>query len=254
MAIRLVDAIQIYKILISLGSKLQKNIKVCSIGYPDLLFDNTSAQKNFNTEKFSQLCDLNYKSDFMKSESNKSYVQPESFFKALNASFDVIDVVKHRGNEILVDLNYINATHFLAQSYDFVIDNGSLEHCFNIGEALINVARLVAPNGFVYHMNPLSMINHGFYNISPTFYYDFYSQNNFNPLYSFASGLTSERIVEISPFGRLNLNKTLDGEELSLSFAAQKLGVASDKDKALNNKENFVYPIQSKYKKLLDGI
>jgi hypothetical protein len=31
--------------------------------------------------------------------------------------------------------------------------------------------------GFVIHMNPMTMINHGFFNFSPTFYHDFYGQN-----------------------------------------------------------------------------
>lgn len=248
MAIRLVDARQIHKILAVINSSLQRKIKICAVGYPDLLFDKVSAQKIFIAEKVSQLREIQYKSDFMEKKSQKSYVQPESFFEVLNASLDVVDVVRHRGNEIIIDLNYINSTRFLAQSYDLVIDNGSLEHCYNIGEALINVARLVAPNGFIYHMNPLSMINHGFYNICPTLYYDFYSHNNFNPLFSFASGISSEKIVKISSFKRLSLNKCLDGEELSLSFAAQNK--SSDLGK---NNEAFSYPTQRKYKQIIES-
>jgi hypothetical protein len=37
----------------------------------------------------------------------------------------------------------------------------------------------VALEGFVMHGNPLNMYNHGFYNLNPTWYHDFYEANGF---------------------------------------------------------------------------
>ena len=41
------------------------------------------------------------------------------------------------------------------------------------------IASAVALGGFVMHGNPLNMYNHGFYNLNPTWYHDFYEANGF---------------------------------------------------------------------------
>ena len=52
-----------------------------------------------------------------------------------------------------------------------------MEHCFNVGQAVRNILEMAKVGGFVIHLNPMTMINHGFFNFSPTFYHDFYGQN-----------------------------------------------------------------------------
>jgi hypothetical protein len=67
----------------------------------------------------------------------------------------------------------------LHQRYALVVDAGTIEHCFNIGQAAMNIANLAAVGGFVMHANPLNMFNHGFYNLNPTWYSHFYAGNGF---------------------------------------------------------------------------
>ena len=67
----------------------------------------------------------------------------------------------------------------LHRRYALIIDPGTLEHCFNIAQAAKNVAEMVAPGGWVFHGNPMNMFNHGFYNLNPTWYHDFYAANGF---------------------------------------------------------------------------
>ena len=53
---------------------------------------------------------------------------------------------------------------------------------FNIGEAIKNIAVATKKGGLVWHGSPLLFFNHGFYNLNPTFFVDFYSQNGFEIL------------------------------------------------------------------------
>ena len=70
----------------------------------------------------------------------------------------------------------LNEPHEIG-AFDLVIDPGTSEHCFNVGTAVMNGARAVKPGGRIYHSLPMSMVNHGFYNVCPTALWDFYGQN-----------------------------------------------------------------------------
>jgi len=94
-------------------------------------------------------------------------------FRALGATLDCVDIQASRGIERIVDLNFPCALG----RYDLVIDPGTIEHCFNIGQALMNAASAVDAGGAIFHAIPMSMANHGFYNVNPTLLHDFYTQN-----------------------------------------------------------------------------
>lgn len=99
-------------------------------------------------------------------------------FRKLGYSLDVIDIHAARGNEIILDLNHPLPADF-ATRYDLVLDTGTCEHCFNIGQAAINLASLVKRGGIIIQAMPLNVFNHGFYNVNPTWFHDFYPANGF---------------------------------------------------------------------------
>lgn len=103
------------------------------------------------------------------------YPLPETmeFFERLGSKLTCVDIRPSRGVETVVDLNFPVTMGF----FDLVIDSGTIEHCFHIGQALLNAAESVKPGGRIFHGTPMSMINHGFYNVCPTLYWDFYTQN-----------------------------------------------------------------------------
>lgn len=101
-----------------------------------------------------------------------------SLFDAAGCDIRIVDVVETGDVDDIVDLNETLPDGYV-EGYDLVIDPGTVEHCFNIGQAIRNAARAVREGGFVLHANPMSMFNHGFYNLNPTLFYDFYSQNGF---------------------------------------------------------------------------
>jgi SAM-dependent methyltransferase len=153
-------------------TKLKPLLKgeVLSLGYPDL--DTTAAE----IEKL-----FGYKPTRF-TEANKRHGRPdplpdsEELFERLGVKLSVVDFVKVRGMEKVANLNEV---HNLGQ-FDLVIDPGTLEHCFNIGQALMNAANAVKLGGYILHLSPMNMPNHGFYNLSPTLYHDFYSQNGWS--------------------------------------------------------------------------
>ncbi len=91
---------------------------------------------------------------------------------------DVLDVSDFEGANILLDLNRGEAPDSLLGAYDLIIDHGSLEHVFNLPHALTILDSLLAPDGRVFHSSPGSnFCDHGFYSLSPTFFFDYYSAN-----------------------------------------------------------------------------
>jgi hypothetical protein len=105
-------------------------------------------------------------------------VDSGAFFDALTIDCTAIDIHASRGGERIVDLNGALPADLIG-AFDFALDPGALEHCFNIGAAIANVARAVAVGGYVCHFSPMSMFNHGFYDLNPTFFHDVYTQNGF---------------------------------------------------------------------------
>lgn len=87
-----------------------------------------------------------------------------------------IDFMPSRGVEEKVDLN-LKWNREAAPSYGVVINPGTLEHCFDIATALFNAWSVLKQDGVMLSAAPLSMGNHGFYNLQPTFFADFAREN-----------------------------------------------------------------------------
>ena len=101
-----------------------------------------------------------------------------AFFRALGTEPEVIDVARVRGMERLVDLNH-PLPQDLARRFDLVVDTGTCEHCFNVGQAFMNACEALAQGGLLMHAAPMTRVNHGFWNFSPTVYPDFMEANGF---------------------------------------------------------------------------
>jgi hypothetical protein len=100
---------------------------------------------------------------------------PYDLFEQLGVKLTCVDAISHDGREVVADLNH---PQDLGQ-FDLVLDAGTTEHCFNVGQAIINAANAVKVDGLILHTNPVSMGNHGFYNFNPTLFVDFYRVNGF---------------------------------------------------------------------------
>ena len=167
-------------VLQQLRPQLPPEARVCCLGYPDVLVSEEQARHILGTETAAR---LEYRADSdqilawhrLASKLDR-VIDARSLFAAMGMQFTVIDLVASRGGERIVDLNHPVAAD-LVGGFDIVLDAGTMEHCFNVGQAIRNILDMAKVGGFVVHLNPMTMINHGFFNFSPTFYHDFYGQN-----------------------------------------------------------------------------
>lgn len=94
-----------------------------------------------------------------------------------------LDVSPYEGADLLFDLNSPELPEKWRGQFDLVLDGGTLEHIFSVGQAMKNIASLVKRGGFIYSIVPCAgWVDHGFYSISPSFFQDFYAANHFEIL------------------------------------------------------------------------
>jgi hypothetical protein len=147
----------------------------------------------------------------------------------MGATLDCVDIQAHRDVERVVDLN--QPTN-LGQ-YDLVLDPGTTEHCFNIGQAILNAANAVKPGGRIYHAPPMTLHNHGFWNVCPTAMWDFYSQNRWAiERMEARKGKSFESLNEKRAIGRAEKI----APDVSMIVVAKRLTAAK-----------LLWPTQSKY-------
>ena len=70
--------------------------------------------------------------------------------------------------------------------FNLIIDSGTLEHIFDVKSVMENIVRITKVGGYVLQFIPAqNFLNHGFYQFSPTFFYDFYLSNGFDVIESY---------------------------------------------------------------------
>lgn len=92
---------------------------------------------------------------------------------------DSIDYFPDEKPTFTLDLNKPLPADLLFK-YELVYDGGTTEHCFDIKQVLSNAINLVKEGGIIIHHLPMNKsIGHGFYQFSPTLFFDFYGANGF---------------------------------------------------------------------------
>lgn len=170
------------QMLMRIRPDLPERARLLTLGYPDILADDVALAEAIGRERADRLPMRPDSAGIARWHGLEGrltrVVDSDAFFDALAVDCTAIDIHASRGGERIVDLNGTLPADLIG-AFDFVLDPGTLEHCFNIGAAIANVARAVAVGGYVCHFSPMSMFNHGFYNLNPTFFHDFYTQNGF---------------------------------------------------------------------------
>lgn len=209
---------------------------VLSLGYPDILASPAQIGEIFGAGIVDA---LEYREDseaiarWHGLASQTRIPESRHFFVMLGYDLEVIDIAALRGGEIIQDLNR-PVPEALHGRYALVLDPGTLEHCFDIAQAVKNVAEMVAVGGCVFHGNPMNLYNHGFYNLNPTWYHDFYGANGFEirTLHAVIDPLRSFARVAVPRFGRFREAPP----DASLYVLAQRLRGGP-----------IVWPTQTKY-------
>jgi hypothetical protein len=124
--------------------------------------------------------------------------EPEQFFQGFG--FDQVhslDVSDYQGCTHVHDLNDPSLPADLVGAYDVVLTVGTLEHIFDPITALLSSVRMLKQGGVIVCGGPINnWIDHGFYQFSPTLFFDYFAENDFelgpsNAHISSAQGLRS---------------------------------------------------------------
>ena len=169
--------------------------------------------------------------NFAESEYRKSVPFRDFFGIWGKKIISVMDVDDYEGADIVFDLNLRDFPNDLKARFDLIVDGGSLEHCFNISSALNSMSEMLAENGVIFHSNPANqMLDHGFYQISPTLYPDYYNTIGFDLLFGGLSHIATNFIwdVKIQKYKK-DIYRSNNGHKytsklptLFVIFAAQK--------------------------------
>ncbi len=134
-------------------------------------------------------------------------------FEEVNA----VDRSGYEGADIIFDLND-TLPGSLRKRFDYVINGGTLEHVFDVANAMKNMSEMVKDNGMIMHIAPAAgWVDHGFYSISPTFFQDYYSANGF-----MIKHLMFEFILSQMPDSS-GLQRTFYSEDLRLFHSPRQL-------------------------------
>jgi hypothetical protein len=124
-------------------------------------------------------------SDFKFSQSDYSNIyrhNPQDFeiFESLGFSkVYSLDASSYENVDFVHDLNLPLPSNF-SKKFDFIYDGGTLEHIFNLPQVLCNLHLLLRDGGYIFHESPANnFVDHGFYQISPTLYFDYYTTNKY---------------------------------------------------------------------------
>jgi hypothetical protein len=89
---------------------------------------------------------------------------------------DTYDFSPFEGASHIADFNHPLATE---SRYDTIIDCGTLEHIYNVPQALKNISGMCADGGRILHVLPANnYCGHGFWQFSPELFYSLYCETN----------------------------------------------------------------------------
>ena len=227
----------VLSVLQQIRPHLPSEPSICCLGYPDVLVSTEQAQQYLGQEAAAQLAYRPDSASIIAWHALEAHldrvIDAQSLFDVMGMRLTVVDLVASRGGERIVDLNEPLPPD-LVDAFDIVLDAGTMEHCFNVGQAIRNIVAMAKVGGFVIHMNPMTMINHGFFNFSPTFYHDFYGQNG-HQLIAPICGLSANGI-------KVTYQKVDHTRRQSVSDSAMVMSVVRKQ-----NDSAPIWPMQSKY-------
>ncbi|MEZ4753771.1 MAG: hypothetical protein R3A13_05600 [Bdellovibrionota bacterium] len=123
--------------------------------------------------------------NYISTKLNKNHLQitseyADEYIKSLLGLEDLksMDISDYEGAEIIHDLNH-ELPEELNEKFDLLIDGGSLEHIFNIPEAIKSYMKLIKEGGDLFIVTVgNNHFGHGFYQLSPDFFYRVFSIEN----------------------------------------------------------------------------
>lgn len=215
-------------------------IRCLELAYPDLIVSEQDIAELFGPEVAKDLPVRPDSEGILRLHSMTGRLpavfETHTLFERIGLTIEVIDIAVNRGMERIVDLNDPLPAD-LHQRFDLLIDTGTLEHCFNVGQAFKNTCEAMRLGGVIVHGAPLNRFNHGFWSFNPTLYYDFLGDNGFHILWlkgvQAGPGVKTQ-VFDLPPFTRFN--EAPAGSAIVGAFARTEI-------------RPIVWPVQRKYRK-----
>lgn len=113
----------------------------------------------------------------------RPFVHAQTLFEMMGLrDYTDIDIRDVDAASLNHDLNYPLPDE-LKGKFGVVLDAGTVEHVFDAAQALKNMVSLCQVGGHVVHFAPvIDDVDHGFYALNPTLFFDFYGQNGFTDM------------------------------------------------------------------------
>ena len=125
--------------------KANKISSLCMIGKQDILIEWDDFRREMG------LYGINY-DDTIYQEIKDTYpIDSYKFWRMFGITdIHALDVSPYEGADILFDLNTAELPERWRGQFDLVLDGGTSEHIFSVGQAIKNIAGLVKKGGFIY--------------------------------------------------------------------------------------------------------
>lgn len=93
----------------------------------------------------------------------------------------------------------LNVPIKLSRKFDVVMNHGTAEHVFNIGQVYRTIHDVTAPGGLMIHEGPFyGWVDHGFYTMQPTLYYDLADFNQYVIHGLFITEIASQVMLKVN--------------------------------------------------------
>ena len=130
-------------------------------------------------------------------------ITDQLFFRSMG--FDELkslDVSTFEDADFAFDLNDTGIRPVVGGEFDWVLDAGTMEHVFHVPNVLKNMFDALKVGGCAIHISPSNNLgDHGFFQFSPMFFYQYYRQNNFDLLHClFCRQVTSTSEIGFSDY------------------------------------------------------
>jgi hypothetical protein len=110
------------------------------------------------------------------------FISDELLFAGLGfRTLDSADASSFEGATVIHDFNQPGLADAAKRQFDFVFDGGTTEHVFHLPNMMRNIFDALTVGGYVLHAAPSNNhVDHGFYQFSPTLFYDWYGANGWS--------------------------------------------------------------------------
>jgi SAM-dependent methyltransferase len=135
----------------------------------------------FTKQEFNNITNFSHPPPYEKSMNKNNLLNDKYVFKALGfESVESMDTSDYEGADIIHDLNSDSVPKKMKNRYDFILDGGTMEHIFHIPNVLKSIYKMLKIDGVFLFNTPIFLgINHGYYNFSPTLFYEYFNANNY---------------------------------------------------------------------------